>query len=64
METNIEKPMVTEAEVVRIFATIEEARNINDKLLDRVTLIKSSISENEWKLPSGPALIDGRWEMI
>ena len=56
--------MVTEAEVVRIFATIEEARNINDKLLDRVTLIKSSISENEWKLPSGPALIDGRWEMI
>ena len=52
------------ASVVTIFATLEEAREVRKDLLSRVQIVRDSISENEWRLPSGPALISGRWEMI
>lgn len=50
------------AKVVSIRASIEEAKSIHAEFLSKVNVYKDSISESEWRIPSGPALIGNRWE--
>ena len=59
---NTETDTTMEAEVIAIYATLEEAKEIRPELLSKVVLIRHWIEESEWKCPSGPMLINGRWE--
>ena len=58
---NAENQIPLEAEIVAIYATLEEAKTIRADLACKVQVIKTSISENEWKIPQGPWLLNGRW---
>ena len=59
---NAENNTPIEAEVIAIYATLEEAKEIRSELLSKVVLVRTSIEESEWKCPSGSMLINGRWE--
>ena len=53
-----------EAEVIAIYATLEEAKEIRSELLSKVVLVRKYIEESEWKCPRGVMLINGRWEEL
>ncbi|MAH46727.1 hypothetical protein CMI37_12940 [Candidatus Pacearchaeota archaeon] len=57
---NNNKSLPTEAQIVSIRATAEEARKLNESLLAKTTVIKKAIID-DIEIPNGPMLINGQW---
>ena len=56
---NNTKNLPLEAQLVSIKATAEEARKVRASLLNKVTVIKKTVSDIQ--PPQGPILINGQW---